>query len=63
LGGPVFTAVSQPVQRPWLNGEANENSVVKFSIMRIVTCLTRWLKFFDGWSPSRIQAPRTKRAN
>src|SRR5262245_8061056 len=38
VGGAIFTAVSQPAQRPWLNGEANENSVVKFIIMRIVRC-------------------------
>src|SRR5467141_3880882 len=30
LGGPIITAVSQPTQRPWLNGEASENSVVNF---------------------------------
>ena len=63
LGGPVFTAVSQPTQRPWLNGEASENSDAKFIILLIVTCPRKWLKFFDGWSPSRIQALPTKRAN
>ena len=63
LGGPVFTAVSQPTQRPWLNGEASENSDAKFIILLIVTCPRKWLKFFDGWSRSRSKASRMNRAN
>jgi hypothetical protein len=31
--------------------------------LRIVTCPRKWLKFFDGWSPSRSKASRMNRAN
>ena len=63
LGRPVFAPISQPTQRPWLNGEASENSVVKFIILRIVTCPTKWLKFIAGWCPSPIKTQRKTLAN
>jgi len=53
LGGARPALGAGAVQIPWLNPEASENCVAKFTLCLIVMCSRRCLKFIVGWCPSR----------